>query len=233
MLLSALFNVDHKEAVSGLKASVPPSGKGCCPWSSPIYQTESCLKSMPGRCEYYLFQQEQDENVQLQTEVKPVHWEPTAQVFLSSPVLPLSSCPREVLGACTHIQLPLRGPCWPHRDHSHPSAGKDHLSSCPLTSPAVILISRSHWRPFPHLLLCSAAPCHIPCMGTRSACKCWWQQCSCDTNFSRTNLCNVRDVSQILEFYQLRRAEPGPPLKNGGHSCFTNLQLWDMSWRKL
>lgn len=32
MLLSALFNVDHKEAVSGLKVSVPPSDKDCV-WS--------------------------------------------------------------------------------------------------------------------------------------------------------------------------------------------------------
>lgn len=36
MLLSALFNADHKEAVSGLEASVPPSGKGCGPWFPPV-----------------------------------------------------------------------------------------------------------------------------------------------------------------------------------------------------
>jgi len=36
MLLSALFKMDHKEVVSGLKAPVPPSGKGCGPLCSPL-----------------------------------------------------------------------------------------------------------------------------------------------------------------------------------------------------
>lgn len=108
----------------------------------------------------------------------------------STDVPDLPSCLGEGLGACPHTQLPLQGPCWLHRDHSHPSSGgKDHLSSYPHTFPAVILISRSNWRSSPHLLMCSIASCHIPWMGTRSAWECWWQQCSCDTNFSQTNLC--------------------------------------------
>lgn len=62
---------------------------------------------MPGKCEYYLFQQEQEEKVQFQREVKPVQGKPTAQMFLTSPVLP--SCLTEGLGTCPPTQLPVRG----------------------------------------------------------------------------------------------------------------------------
>lgn len=165
-----------------------PVAKAVVHGSPQLNQTESCPKSMPEGCEYYLFQQQQEENVQFQRKVKPVHGKPTAQMILTCPVLPTPSCPTQGLGTCPHTQLPVWGPCWPA---AIPPQEERTISSYPHTLPAVILISTSNWRPFPHLLSCSAASCPVPWMCTRSACKCWWQQCSCDTNFSLTNLCHV------------------------------------------
>lgn len=176
---------------------------------------------MPGRCEYYLFQRDQEENVQFQRV-------PTAQMFLSSPELSLPSCLMEDLGtslspSClfkvaadhTRTQPSLfrrKGPSL--QLSTHISCGQQiKLKTLP-TPPAVF----SCFMPYP-------MDVHQICLQVLMAMQLWH-------HFSLRNLCHVRDVSQILEFYQLRRAEPGPQLKNGGHSYSANLQLWDMGWRK-
>lgn len=99
MLLSAPVNMDHKEVVSGLKASVSPSGKGCGPLSS---RQKSWLTSMPGRHEHDFLQEEQEENAQFRREAKLVRGEPITQQLSSFPVHPLPFCLMEVTGGWLH-----------------------------------------------------------------------------------------------------------------------------------
>lgn len=147
------------------------------------------------------------------------------------PVLPWALPPLLPDGGFGHLpltQLPVQGRCWPHKDtaiplqeertispaiHTHFLRSADQTEDLP-TPPSVFIC----FMPYP-------MDVHQICLQVLMAMQLWH-------HFSLRNLCHVRDVSQILEFYQLRRAEPGPQLKNGGHSYSANLQLWDMGWRK-
>lgn len=151
-------------------------------------------------------------------------------MFLTSPVLP--SCLTEGLGTCPPTQLPVRGSL-PTTQRPQPSFFRRKGPSLQL--PTHISCSQPNQQiklksvPSPPVVLSCLLPyptgVHQICLWVLMAAMQLWHHFF-------PNLCHVKDVSQILEFYQLRRAEPGPPLKNGGHSYFANLRLWDTGWRK-
>lgn len=145
---------------------------------------------MPGRHEYYLFQQEQEEHVPFQREAKPVHGEPKPRLLSTSPPLPLPSCLMEVSGTCSHA--PAASHAEVPTDHTRTTAillqeGR-MVSSYPHVFFAVTLTSRSNQGPFPHPLPCSAATCPILGKGTSSARERCQQLRSCDTAFSPNKL---------------------------------------------
>lgn len=183
---------------------------------------------MPGRHEYYLFQQEQEESVPFQREAKSVRGEPTPWLFPASPLLShllpngdSGTCPPTP--AASHVGVPA--------DHTWITAillqeGKT-TSSYPRVFFAVISTSRSNQGPFPRPLPCSSATCPIlgksPALPRGAVGSC----AAVTPLFPLTNLCRVMDIAQRLEFYQLRRANLVPPLKNWSPSYFGNLQQWD------
>lgn len=146
---------------------------------------------MPRRHEYYLFQQEQEEDVPFQREAKSVCGEPKPRLLLISPLLPPHSpCLMEVSGTCPHT--PSASHAGVPADRTRTTAillreGRT-VSSYPCVFFAVTLTSRSNWGPFPRLLPRSAAACPIQGKRTGSARKRCRQLHSCDATFSPNKL---------------------------------------------
>lgn len=167
--------------------------------------------------------------VQFQREVKPVQGKPTAQMFLTSPVI--LSWVMEGLGACSHTQLPFGSPCWPGTtaillQEKGPSLQLSTHISCSQPNQQIKLKT----IPSPPVMLSYFMPHPMDvqqiCLRVLMAAMQLWHHffpnkpMSCEGCITKT---------WILPTEESRTRAS---IENGGHSYFANLRLWDTGWRK-